>query len=160
MKTCGTSLEISQRFLCSFWIIENFHIEMSWLRRRLRNNSLKNGTDRPHPPLECRCEIVTARKAKAARETAQWFRLVWNGVGLLFRFDLQRVFDSAEKSIRAVQSQNFFAREQIQLSKCVECLEHTRFLEERMARAMDKLQCLHDEFDLANAAAPKFYVAI
>src|ERR687888_279729 len=29
-----------------------------------------------------------------------------------------------------------------------------------MTRSVDKLQCLHDEFDLANTTAPKFYVAL
>src|SRR5215469_12914118 len=78
---------------------------------------------------------------------------------LLLRFDLHAVFDATEKSIGVVQRQNFFAREQIELSQRVKCLEHVWFLQKRMTRTMDKLQGLHDEFDLANTAAPKFYVA-
>ena len=99
-------------------------------------------------------------EAKAARESAQWVRLVRNSVGLLFGFDLQAVFNAAEESIRIIQRQNFIAREQIQFSQCAERLEHTRFLQKRITRAMDKLQRLHDELDVANAAAPKFYVAL
>src|ERR671937_670693 len=29
-----------------------------------------------------------------------------------------------------------------------------------MTRSVDKLQCLHDEFDLANTTAPKFYITL
>src|SRR4029077_4809278 len=65
-----------------------------------------------------------------------------------------------EESIRIIQRQNFIVREQIQFSQCAERLEHTRFLQKRITRAMDKLQRLHDELDVANAAAPKFYVAL
>ena len=62
------------------------------------------------------------------REPAQWFRFFWNGVGLLFRFDLQAVFNAAQESIRIIQRQNLIAREQIQFPQCAQRLEHTRFL--------------------------------
>src|SRR5207248_2121167 len=93
-----------------------------------------------------------------ACETAQQFRLVWHNVCLLFRFDLYAVFDAAKKSIGVVQRQNLFARQQIKLSQRIKCLQHVRFLQEGMARTMDELQRLHNEFDLANAASPKFYI--
>ena len=94
------------------------------------------------------------------REPPQWFRLVWNSVRLLFGFDLQAVFNAAEESISIIQRQNFIAREQIQFPQCAERFEHTWFLQKRITRAMDKLQRLHDELDVANATAPKFHVAL
>src|SRR4029077_16183731 len=100
------------------------------------------------------------REAKAPGEPRQWIRFVRNSVGLLFGFDLQAVLNAAEEAIRIIQRQNFIVREQIQFSQCAERLEHTRFLQKRITRAMDKLQRLHDELDVANAAASKFYVAL
>ena len=90
----------------------------------------------------------------------QCFRLVRHRVGLLFGFDLQAVFDTAEKSIRVVQRQNFLRSKQIQLSQRAERLQHVWFLQKRMTRSVNKLQRLHDEFDVANAAASKFYVPL
>ena len=92
-------------------------------------------------------------------ETAQWVRLVGNSMGLLFGFDLQAVFNAAKESIRVVQFQNLIAWEQIQFAQCAERLEHARFLQKWIPRAMNELQRLHDELDVANAAAPKFYIA-
>ena len=88
VKTRRASFKISQRFLRSLWIIENFQTDFGGLRRRFRDDPLKNGTDRSHPVLQRRCEIAGGRKAKAACETEQRFGLVWNSVGLLFRLDL------------------------------------------------------------------------
>jgi hypothetical protein len=81
-------------------------------------------------------------------------------VGLLLGFDLEAVFNAAEESIRIIQGQNFIGREQIEFSQCPERLKHARFLQKRIPRAMDKLQRLHDKFDVANPAAAKFYIAI
>src|SRR6266567_3721424 len=66
---------------------------------------------------------------------------------------------AAEKSVSNIASQHFLARKKIQLTKRSERLEHTWFLQERMSRSVDKLQGLHDEFDLANSAASKFHIA-
>ena len=110
--------------------------------------------------MECRCEIAGRREAKAAREPAQWVWLVRNSVGLLFGFDLQAVFNATEESICIIERQNLIVRKQIQFSQCAERLEHTRFLQKRITRAMDQLERLHDELHVANAAAPKFYVAL
>src|ERR1044071_8697412 len=50
-------------------------------------------------------------------------------------------------------------REQIQFSQRAQSFKHARFLQERVTRAMDKLQCLDDELDFTDSAAPKLYVA-
>ena len=160
MKTCRTSFELCQRFLCSFCIREKFNGDFGGLRRAFRDNSLKYGTHRCHSVLQCRCELPGRRKPKAAREATQWLRLVRNSVGLLFGFDLQAVFNATEESICIIERQNLIVRKQIQFSQCAERLEHTRFLQKRITRAMDQLERLHDELDVANAAAPKFYVAL
>src|SRR5262249_7921807 len=70
MKTSRTSFEISQRLLRSFRIVENLQVDFGVLRRRLRDDPLKNRTDRSHPVLAGRCEITGRRKAETARETA------------------------------------------------------------------------------------------
>src|SRR5438552_18688404 len=70
------------------------------------------------------------------------------------------MLDAAEKSIRVIKSQNFLAREKMQLTQCSQRLEHTRFLQERMLRSVDELQRLHDEFDFANAADTELDVAL
>src|SRR5262249_24883285 len=155
-----TSFELSEGFLCLFCILEEFNSDFGGLRGAFRDNALKYGTQRCHSVVQCRCEIAGRREAKALCELGQWVRLVRNGVGLLFRFDLQAVFNAAEKSIRIIQRQHFIVREQIQFSQCAERLEHARFLYKRITRAMDKLQRLYDELDVANAAAPEFYIAL
>src|SRR5207247_6933886 len=92
MKTRRTSFELSKGFLCSFCILEKFNTDFGGLRRAFRDNPLKYGTHRSHSIVQSRCEIACRREAKAAREAAQWVRLVRNSVGLLFSFDLQAVF--------------------------------------------------------------------
>src|SRR5262245_57778379 len=160
MKTRRTSFELCKGFLCSFWILEKFNTDCAAPRRPSRDNSLKYGAHRSHSTVQRRCEVAGRRETKATGEPAQRVRLVRNSVGLLFGFDLQAVFNTAEKSICIVQRQNFVVWEQIQFSQCAERLEHTRFLQKRITRAMDQLECLDDELDLANAAASKFYIAL
>src|SRR5437879_13697091 len=70
------------------------------------------------------------------------------------------MLDAAQKPIRVIEGQNFLVREKIQLTQCLERLEHARFLKERMPRSIDELQCLHDEFDFANAADAKLDVTM
>src|SRR6266511_4015013 len=70
------------------------------------------------------------------------------------------MLDTAEKPICLVERQHFTARQQVQFTKSSQGSEHTGFLQEWMLRAVDKLECLHDEFDLANAAASKLHVAL
>src|SRR5262249_5315543 len=137
-----------------------FNSNFGGLRRAFRDNSLKYGTHRSHSVVQSRCEIGGRREAKTAREAVQWIRLIRNSVGLLFGFDLQAVVHAAEASIRIIGRQNIIARQQIQFSQCAERLEHTRFLQKWITRAMDKLQRLHDELDVTNAATPKFYIAL
>src|SRR5262245_17016527 len=99
MKACCTSRELSERFLCLFCILEKFNSDFDGLRRAFRNNALKYGTHRCHSVVQCRCEIADRREAKALCEQGQWVRLIRNRVGLLFGFNLQAVFNAAEKSI-------------------------------------------------------------
>src|SRR5512138_3080291 len=67
---------------------------------------------------------------------------------------------TTKKPVSVIQSQHFLARKKIQLAQRSQCLEHACFLQERMTRSMNKLQSLHDEFDLANTAASKFHVPV
>jgi len=110
--------------------------------------------------LQRRCKSLGGQKAKAVCEAAQSFGIFWNSVDLLFGLDLQAMLDAAEKSIRVIKSQNFLAREKMQLTQCSQRLEHTRFLQERMLRSVDELQRLHDEFDFATAADTELVVAL
>ena len=160
VETRRASFKISQRFLRSLRVVEKFQANFRGLQRRSRNDPSKNRPDRAHPVLQCRCEIVRAREAQASGKMVQCFRLVRQRVGLLFGFDLQAVFDTTEKSIRVVQRQNFLRSKQIQFSQRAERLQHVRFLQKRMTRPVNKLQRLYDEFDVANSAASKFYVAL
>jgi len=160
VETRRASFKISQRFLRSLWVIEKFQTNSCRFHTRSRDDPSKNRPDRAHPVLERCCEIIRGREAQAASKTVQCLRFVWHGMGLLFGFDLHAVFYAAEKSIRIVQRQNFLRGKQIQFSQRAERLQHVWFLQKRMTRPVDKLQRLHDEFDVANAAGSKFYVAL
>src|SRR6266568_1832778 len=69
------------------------------------------------------------------------------------------MLNTPEKPICLVERQHLLARKKIQLTKAAQRFERTRFLQERMARPMDKLKCLHDKLDFANATAAEFDVA-
>src|SRR4029453_6916734 len=94
MKTRCTSFELSEGFLCSFWILEKFNTDFGGLRWAFRDNPLKYGTHRSHSIVECLCEIAGRPKAKAGREPAQGVRLCRNSGGLVFSFALQAGFNA------------------------------------------------------------------
>ena len=80
-------------------------------------------------------------------------------MSLLLSFDLQTMLNTPEKPICLVERQHFIAWKKIQLTKTAQRFERARFLQERMARPVDKLKCLHDKLDFANATAAEFDVA-
>ena len=80
-------------------------------------------------------------------------------MALLLSFDLQTMLNAPEKPIRLVERQHFIVRKKIQLAKTPQRFKHARFLQERMARPVDELKCLHHELDFANATAAEFDVA-
>src|SRR5262249_19775361 len=160
VKTPRAAFEISKSFGRPFWVAEKFQIDFGHLHRRFGNDPLKNWTDCSHSRVERCREVLSGRKAKTACKATQWFRLFWNSVGLLFGLDLQTMLDAAQKSIRAIKCQDFLVREKIQFTQRTQRLEHARFLEERMPGSIDELQCLHNEFDFANAADAKLDVAV
>ena len=114
---------------------------------------MKNRANSAHSFLQRRSEIFDRRKAQAKCQPLQRFRFLRDSVCLLFGLDLQPMLDTAEKPICLVERQHFTARQQVQFTKGSQGSEHTRFLQEWMMRAVDKLKCLDDEFDFANAAA-------
>src|SRR5262252_6809484 len=70
------------------------------------------------------------------------------------------MFHAAQKPVSVVQTQHVLPRKKVQLTKRSQRFEHAGFLQKRMTRSVDELERLHNEFDLANAAAPKFHVAL
>src|SRR5947208_2806753 len=69
------------------------------------------------------------------------------------------MLDASKKPIRFVQFYDFIARKKVQLMKSSQRFQHARFLQEGVARAVNKLERLHDKFDLANAAGAQLDVA-
>src|SRR4030095_1928607 len=161
MKTGGALHEIRKPLGRAFLIAENFKVVWLWRSRRgcIRNDPLKNRTNSAHPFLERRGEIFTGGNPEAKCKPLQSFRVSRNNVGLLFGLDLQTMLHTAEEPVSVIQNQHFLARKKIQLAQRSQRLEHCWFLQERMTRSVDKLQGLHDEFDLANTATSKFHVA-
>src|SRR5207248_4918164 len=163
METGSPLYESRKRLRRPFLIAENFQIvclgRSGRPRGGSRNNPLKNRTHCAHLFLQRRSEIFTRPKTEAECEASQGFRLSRNDMRLLFGLYLQTMLDAAEKSVSIIAGQHFLARKKIQLTKSSQRFEHTRFLQEWMTRSVDKLQSLHDEFDLANASAAKFHVA-
>src|SRR5436189_248547 len=64
------------------------------------------------------------------------------------------MLNAAEKPICFVECQHFIAWKKIQLTKCSQGFEHTRFLQERMMRSVDELQRLHNNSPCFRASAP------
>src|SRR5207249_8591183 len=118
VETRRTSFKICERLGCAFCIIENLQIDFGGFHWRFGDDPLKNRTDPSHPLLQRRCEIFRGRKAKAACETEQSFRIFRNSVRLLFGLDLQAMLYTTEKSIRVIKSQDFLTRQKIQLTQC------------------------------------------
>ena len=104
-------------------------------------------------------EFFRRRKTEAAREAAQCVRVFRDGVRLLFRFDLEPVLHAAEKAVGVFQHAGFLMREQLQVGQHRQHLQGAGFLEKGVPRAMQKLQRLHHELDLANPARAQFHVA-
>src|SRR4029453_12369413 len=156
------SREICQGFGSGFLIIENFEADFSpkTVRGRFGDNPLKNRADSAHSFPQRRSEIFDRRKAQTWCQPLQRFRFLRDSVCLLFGLDLQTMLDTAEKPICLVERQHFTPRQQVQFTKSSQGSEHTGFLQEWMLRAVDKLKCLHDEFDLANAAPSQLDVAL
>src|SRR5690242_12267826 len=70
------------------------------------------------------------------------------------------MLDAPEETVCLVERQYVIRRKELQLMQCSQCLEHACFLQKRMARSMNKLQRLHNEFDIANAPASEFHIAL
>ena len=77
---------------------------------------------------------------------------------LLFRFDLQPVLDAPEETIGCLQVARFTTRDQFQLREDWERLQGTCFLQERVPRSMQELECLNDKFDFTNPACAQLDV--
>src|SRR5262249_39197549 len=161
---CSALHEIGKRLGCPFLIAEDFKIvglrRPAWVRRWFCDDPLKNRTHCAHSLLQRRGEVFTGRKPEAECEMLQSVRVSRNKVRLLFGLYLQTMLHAAEEPVRIITRQHFIVRKEIQLAKRSQRFEHIRFLQKRVTRSMDKLQCLHDEFDLANTTASKLYVAL
>ena len=88
----------------------------------------------------------------------QIVRIFRDGVGLLFRFDLQPMLDAPKETISALEQSSFAVRKKLEVREDGQDFPGARFLEERVPRPVQKLQGLHDKFDLANAARAQLYV--
>src|SRR5437868_10618263 len=164
MKTCSALSEIGERLGRAFLVTENPQIirlvRLGWHRGGFRDDPLENRSNSPHSFVQCRGEIFAGRKTEAKCQASQSCLISRNNVRLLLRLDLQTMLYPAEKPVGVVQRQHLRARKKVQFTKRSQRLEHAWFLQERMTRSMDQLQRLHDEFDVANAAASEFYVAL
>src|SRR5689334_14170760 len=69
------------------------------------------------------------------------------------------MLNAPEKPIRFVQLYDFIARKKLQFMKSSQRLQQARLLQEGMARAVNELKRLDNEFDFANATGAKFDVA-
>ena len=79
-------------------------------------------------------------------------------MSLLFGFNLQSVLNLTEEAISPVKIDNFRSGDELQARQSAQSIERTGLLQENMTPAMNELQRLHDEFDLADSAAAEFNV--
>ena len=70
------------------------------------------------------------------------------------------MFDPAEKAIGPVQVEYLRRLNEFEVGQCLQCIQRARFLQKRVAAAMDELQRLYHEFDFPNAAASEFDVSV
>ena len=121
---------------------------------------VKNRADFLHVRSQRTGEVALGNESKTPRQPVECFPVLRNRVGLLFRFDLQPVFDAPEEAVACFQGASFTARDQFQLRQDRERLQSARFLQERVPRSVQKLERLHDKFDLANPAGAQFDVPL
>ena len=121
---------------------------------------MKNDPNASHCFIECGCELLVGREPQAEGESPDRFRLAWHGVSLLFGVDLQSMLDPSQKSVRPVKIDNFLLRDELEPCESTQRVQGARFLQECMTGAVNELERLHHEFDLANAAASKLNVTL
>ena len=81
-------------------------------------------------------------------------------MSLLLGLDLQPVFDAPEKTIGCIERDYFFVRQEFDLRQFAQSLKRARLLQKGVARAVNQLQRLNNEFDFANPAGAEFDVAV
>ncbi len=105
-------------------------------------------------------EIRFGLETETAGQAIHRGRFIGNGVRLLFGFDLQTMFDFAQEPVCLLEVHRFVARQQLQFRQGRQGLERARLLEKGVTRAVQKLQGLHDKFDLANSAGAELHIPI
>src|SRR5690349_20982437 len=66
----------------------------------------------------------------------------------------------AKESVGAIELDTFSMSNQFEAGEGTQRVQRIRFLQERMATAVNELQCLDDKLDLANAAAPELHISL
>src|SRR6516225_1722979 len=88
------------------------------------------------------------------------FLASWKSMGLPLVLNLKSMFNPTQKNVRVAQSRNLIARQQIQLLDCSKRLECVPLLQKRIPRSVQKLQRLHDKFDLSDSSVSKFHISM
>src|SRR5438309_8916045 len=125
---------------------------------RLGNDTPKNCAHREHFLLKAALKFFRGGKSKTQSQSSQLIGAGRNGVSLFLRFNLQPMLRSAKKAIRALKIDNFLSRDQLEFAEAVKRLQGIRLLQKCVSRAVDELECLHDEFNFADPTTAEFHI--
>src|SRR5437016_5324985 len=70
------------------------------------------------------------------------------------------MLDLTEKAIGTVKIDNLTMGNDLESRQRAQRIQRACVLKKRVTSAVNELKCLHDEFDLANPAAPELYVPL
>src|SRR5258708_526230 len=131
MQTAGAFCQVRKRFGRRLLVPKNVQAFTGLFRSSgwRRDNSSKNRADLLHLLSQRAGEVFLGSKTKTLRETIECFAVFWNGVDLLFRFNLQPVLDAPEEAIGRFQIARFIPGNQFQLSEDWERFQSAGFVE-------------------------------
>src|SRR5262245_12887318 len=129
------------------------------LAEELAEGAVHGRRDRPVARLEFpRSARRRAGYAHAPGEAAELRRLLGQGVGLQLVKDLQPVLDCAQVLVVAREQAAEIGRQVAALGEPEDRLQGVRLAQPRVVAPIEELERLHDELDLADAAAPELDV--
>src|SRR5207248_11202244 len=91
-------------------------------RRSGRDDPIENQPDILHVLFQCRVEISYGIERHTPRQSVDDRAILRKSMGLLFRFDLQPMFDRSQKSISSIKIDNLFARDELEPGERAQCI--------------------------------------
>jgi hypothetical protein len=105
-------------------------------------------------------EFFRRGKTETARKPAERIGVFRDGMGLLFRFDLEPVFDSPQKTVGIFEDAHFLVRQKLEVRQDRQHFKGACVLEKSVARAVQQLEGLDDKLDLADSSRTQLHVAL